>query len=175
MKATKLNTVANIYANNLKCLFHTECINISHYDEYTEVSLRLTCVIKMDSFRFAVHSIAKSYGVKAEVIGNGMYRDIRITIDEEYEANLLMREGEVLNHEDLPSLKGERIAYTCGTYQGNRAYVTEVTLGEVSRRADGTYDVLDENGKRTGLYYYDNIPFVMAGGADYQAIYKVIK
>lgn len=98
-----------------------------------------------------------------------------IAIDEEYEANLLMREGEVLNHEDLPSLKGERIAYTCGTYQGNRAYVTEVTLGEVSRRADGTYDVLDENGKRTGLYYYDNIPFVMAGGADYQAIYKVIK
>lgn len=125
MKATKLNTVANTYANNLKCLFHTECINISHY--------------------------------------------------EEYEANLLMREGEVLNHEDLPSLKGERIAYTCGTYPGNRAYVTEVTLGEVSRRADGTYDVLDENGKRTGLYYYDNIPFVMAGAADYQAIYKVIK
>lgn len=83
MKATKLNTVANIYANNLKCLFHTECINISHYDEYTEVSLRLTRVINMDSFRFAVHSIAKSYGVKAEVIGNGMNRDIRITIDEE--------------------------------------------------------------------------------------------
>lgn len=95
MKATKLNTVANTYANNLKCLFHTECINISHYDEYTEVSLRLTRVIKMDSFRFAVHSIAKSYGVKAEVIGNGMNRDIRITIDEEYEANLLMREGEL--------------------------------------------------------------------------------